>query len=73
MFRSLLGMLVIFMTACASQKKKPIDTQQSDSAPRLKKPEVRRVWVPDQIVGDEFVAGHFKYVIQKNAAWAKED
>lgn len=44
-----------------------------DIAPKLNRPEVRRVWVPDQIQGDEYVSGHWKYLIEKNAVWSKED
>jgi starvation-inducible outer membrane lipoprotein len=46
---------------------------QKEYAPKLKRPEVRRVWVPDQISGDEFISGHWKYLIEKNAVWSKED
>ncbi len=41
--------------------------------PKLKLPKVRKVWVPDQIVGDEFVSGHWKYLIDQPAVWTKED
>lgn len=44
-----------------------------DIAPKLNRPEVRRVWVPDQIQGDEYISGHWKYLIEKNAVWSKED
>ncbi len=43
----------------------------SEFAPRLNRPEVRRVWVPDQISGDEYVSGHWKFLIDKNAVWSK--
>ena len=41
--------------------------------PKLKRPEVRKVWVPDQISGDEYISGHWKFVIEKSAVWTKED
>ena len=40
--------------------------------PRLNKPEVRRVWVPDQISNDEFISGHWKFFIEQPAVWSKE-
>lgn len=65
---------VISATACSSVNKKKLESDsQSQSAPKLKRPEVRKVWVPDQIVGDEFVSGHWKYVIEKNAVWTKTE
>ncbi len=43
---------------------------QTQVTPRLKKPEVRRLWVPDQIIGDEYVSGHWKFIIEKNSVWS---
>lgn len=69
-----LVLLTSLMTACASnQKKTSIDGKQIDFVPKLKRPEVRRVWVPDQIVGDEYISGHWKFVLEKNAVWTKEN
>lgn len=42
-------------------------------APKLNRPEVRRVWVPDQILGDEYISGHWKYLIDRPAVWSKEE
>lgn len=46
---------------------------QLNFAPKIKRPEVRKVWVPDQISGDEYVSGHWKFVIDRPAVWSKED
>lgn len=63
----------ILMTACSTfQKKGSTDTKQAEFTPKLKRPEVRKVWVSDQITGDEYVTGHWKYVLEKNAVWTKE-
>jgi hypothetical protein len=60
--------------------KEKIQTEQSkrtepllNFAPKIKRPEVRKVWVPDQITGDEYVSGHWKFVIDRPAVWSKED
>ena len=45
----------------------------TDFAPKLNRPEVRRVWVPDQILGDEYISGHWKFLIDKNAVWSKSE
>ena len=42
-------------------------------APKLNRPEVRKVWVPDQISADEYISGHWKYLITNPAVWSKED
>jgi len=52
---------------------KKIAPLMQETTPKLKLPKVRKVWVPDQIVGDEFVSGHWKYLIDQPAVWTKED
>jgi hypothetical protein len=66
-------LIVISMAACAHQPPKKAEQDPSQNIPKLKRPEVRRVWVPDQIVGDEYITGHWKYLIEKNSVWTKED
>jgi len=66
-------LVAMIMTACASQAPKKTEQDAEKNIPKLKRPEVRRVWVPDQIVGDEYVTGHWKYLIEKNSVWTKED
>lgn len=64
---------VVFVSGCSTfQKKGPVDPKVAEVIPKLKKPEVRKVWVPDQIFGDEYITGHWKYVLEKNSVWAKE-
>jgi hypothetical protein len=65
--------LMLSLTACAHQAPKKQEQDGSANVPKLKRPEVRRVWVPDQIVGDEYITGHWKYVLEKNSVWTKED
>lgn len=65
--------LTVLLSACASTMKSTADTKQSEFTPKLKRPEVRKVWVPDQIVGDEYITGHWKFVLEKNSVWTKEN
>ena len=58
--------------SCASSQKKK-DNNSKQEEPKLIRPEVKKVWVPDRISGEEYEAGHWKYVIQKNSSWTKED
>ena len=37
--------------------------------PSLTKPEVRKVWVPDQVDGDKLVRGHFVFILEKGSVW----
>ena len=67
-----LSILILGIAGCTSQVKKS-SPEPTNDIPKLKRPEVRRVWVPDQIVGDEYVTGHWKYLIEKNAVWTKEN
>lgn len=61
-------LLVLTLASCTTPKKK----EDPNLDPRLTRPEVRKVWVPDKISGDEYEGGHWKFVIQKNSSWAKE-
>lgn len=66
--------VVLTLAACsATQKKTDSKDAQPEFVPKLKRPEVRKVWVPDQIVGDEYVTGHWKFVLEKNSVWTKEN
>lgn len=40
--------------------------------PSVSTPEVRAVWVPDKIENDQFISGHFIYVIDKPATFRQE-
>lgn len=40
--------------------------------PSVSTPEVRAIWVPDKIENDQFVSGHYIYVIDKPATFRQE-
>jgi len=65
--------ILMMLTSCAHNETNKTDQKPDEAAPKLKRPEVRRVWVPDQITGDEYVTGHWKYLIEKNSVWTKEN
>lgn len=54
-------------------KKKLIPKDTNDEVPSLSTPEVRRIWVPDSIEGENFIKGHWKYVIEKQSEWRNSD
>lgn len=69
-----IALVVTFPTGCShSEKKKEAAVDSKEAEPRLTRAEVQKVWVPDRISGDEYEAGHWKYVIQRNSSWAKEE
>ncbi len=40
--------------------------------PSVSTPQVRAIWVPDRIENDQFISGHYIYVIDKPATFRKE-
>ena len=47
-------------------------TQGKPHYPKVSTPEVRAVWIPDKIENDQFVSGHYIYVIDKPATFRQE-
>lgn len=69
------GAVGYFLSADKINKERELKAgpKLTEFAPKLNRPEVRRVWVPDQISGDEYVSGHWKFLIDKNAVWSKPE
>ena len=69
------GAIGYFLSDEKIKKERELKTgpRLTEFAPKLNRPEVRRVWVPDQISGDEYVSGHWKFLIDKNAVWSKPE
>ncbi|MBK8203068.1 MAG: hypothetical protein IPK68_12365 [Bdellovibrionales bacterium] len=41
--------------------------------PKLTRPGVQKIWVPDQINDNVYETGHWKYIIDKQSVWSKQD
>ena len=73
-----LGLLSILMngTSCANFNKKsetPSKEANEDTYnPKLRKPIVRKIWVADEIQGNEYIRGHWKFVLEEPPVWGKE-
>ncbi len=69
------GAIGYFLSAEKLKKERELKVgpRLTEFAPKLNRPEVRRVWVPDQILGDEYISGHWKFLIDKNAVWSKSE
>lgn len=66
--------IISLVTGCRSSPKVPTHNEKEnpDLAPKLTKPVVRKIWVPDKIEDDglTMTGGHWKYFIDKGASWA---
>lgn len=74
MRRLIVLMGLLCLNSCQSkQKTKDSSGAQTIEAPKLLKPDVRKIWVPPEIQedGKVFVDGHFKYILQKGASWSR--
>ena len=56
-----------------SNKQKKVDAGAEIIPPKLTRPEVRKIWVPDQIHDNIYEMGHWQYVIDKQSVWSKKD
>jgi hypothetical protein len=52
-----------------SQSLSPLNTDGDSRVPTLTMPEVKRIWKPDQIVDDQYIPGHYIYVLSKQSRW----
>jgi len=62
----------MFLAACSTKQKK-VDAGAEPISPKLTRPDVRKVWVPDQIKDNIYEMGHWQYVIDKQSVWSKKD
>ncbi|MBL7555105.1 MAG: hypothetical protein JNM24_04720 [Bdellovibrionaceae bacterium] len=66
--------LLLCLSACSHLNKntsQDSSKNKEDNIPKLTRPVVRRIWVPDEIRENEFIQGHWKYLLEKEAVWAK--
>lgn len=74
MKRALLLAGFLLFNACQSKPKNKNDTSvDATGAPKLLRPDVRRVWVPPEIQedGKVYVDGHYKYILLKGTVWSR--
>jgi len=65
---------LILLSACATVNKDIKPEQQAPAGkepkmPSLKSAELKAIWVPDKIDGNQWEAGHYLYVIEKPSTW----
>ncbi len=76
MIRSaLLISICLLIISCQTAQKNSNDKnvkENTEAAPKLTKPVVRKIWIPDKIEDDglTMTGGHWKYLIDRGATWA---
>lgn len=62
------------LVSCQSSQKSSNKNEKEtlEQAPKLTKPIVRKIWIPEKIEDDglTMTGGHWKYLIDKGASWA---
>ena len=70
----IISFLVFNISACSNLNKKINTTNtKEEQIPKIIKPNVKKVWIPDEIRnnGSEYVEGHYMYIIERNSTWSK--
>ena len=65
--------IFIIITGCQNMKNKSNDKTQNQTPPKLLKPEVKKIWIPEVIKngGTEWEEGHYLYRIQRDTSWSR--
>jgi hypothetical protein len=65
---------ITFAIGCSSfYKKSSKEMRAEPPPPKLTRPGVQKIWVPDQINDNVYETGHWKYIIDKQSVWSKQD
>ncbi len=64
--------LLVF-TSCQNMKNKSNDKILNQTPPKLLKPEIKKIWIPEIIKngGTEWEEGHYLYRIQRDTSWSR--
>ncbi len=71
--KSILFSIFIIFTGCQTMKSKATDKAQTQTPPKLLKPEIKKIWIPEVIKnsGTEWEEGHYLYRIQRDTSWSR--
>ena len=60
-------------TACQTKPKVTDANSEPNQNPKLTKPVVRRLWIPQKIEDDGrvMIDGHWRYEIERDSTWSK--
>jgi hypothetical protein len=65
-------LLLISCQTASTKFSKEKSKESLEAAPKLTKPVVRKIWIPEKIEDDglTMTGGHWKYLIDKGSSWA---
>ncbi len=71
--KSLLVFVCLTALSCQHTKNKSAETNVQQTPPKLLKPEVKKIWIPEIIKngGTEWEEGHYLYRIEKDTSWSR--
>lgn len=72
-YKSVLLSICLLSTSCQHNKTKLDETTKTQTPPKLLKPEVKKIWIPEIIKngGTEWEEGHYLYRIQRETSWSR--
>ena len=72
-YKSLVVLICFFSISCQHKSIKSDDGVLQQMPPKLLKPEVKKIWIPELIKngGTEWEEGHYLYRIQRDTSWSR--
>jgi hypothetical protein len=69
-----IGSLIAYSAGQKSESasSKGPDKSLEETFPALSKPKLRSVWVPDKIEGNQYIKGHYIYIIEDPGTWSRQ-
>jgi hypothetical protein len=71
--KSFAVLLCVFTISCQHSANKSTESVPTQTPPKLLKPEVKKIWIPEVIKngGTEWEEGHYLYRIQRDTSWSR--
>lgn len=70
-----IGVAVLFILGCQSSPKikDSKDGGKDATGPKLTKPAIKKIWIPESIEDDGkvLVEGHYKWLLEKDSTWSR--
>ena len=72
-YKSLPVLFCLFIMGCQHSKNKLSENSLSQEPPKLLKPVIKKIWIPEIIKngGTEWEEGHYLYRIQRDSTWSR--
>ena len=70
-----IAIAVLSILACQSKLKinDPKNGESPNQGPKITKPVIKKIWVPEQIEDDGrvLIEGHYKWLLEKDSTWSR--